>query len=328
MSKKRGTPIAPTFLVIDKPAGITSHDVVAAVRAVTGVKKVGHTGTLDPFATGVLPLALGGATRLIQFLDESLKIYDATIALGTRTDTGDPTGEVETELPVPELSEDHVLEVLDTFLGDRMQVPPAYSAVKKDGKPLYAYARKGQKVTVDARPITIHGLDLVELAPAVVRVRIHCSRGTYARVLANEIAEALGTVGHLSALARERSGPFELEGSLSFQELGALVAEEEGHDWHDVLLSRGRREDRVKWKRRDTVVDSLKPWFRKPLDCLAHLPLADVDEKGAKRVRSGGLPPTVPAGVEMGGRYLVVEGAQLIAIAERQPVGGRVLRVV
>ena len=328
MSKNRGTILAPMFLVIDKPPGITSHDVVAAVRAVTGVKKVGHTGTLDPFATGVLPLALGGATRLIQFLDESLKIYDATIALGSQTDTGDPTGDVEREAPVPELSEARVLEVLDSFLGDRMQVPPAYSAVKKDGKPLYAYARKGQKVEVDARPITIFGLDLVDLQPNTVRVRIHCSRGTYARVLANEIAEALGTVGHLSALARERSGPFGLEGSLSFPALAELVAEEPGHDWHAVLLSRGRREERVPWKRRDTVLEGLKASFRKPLDCLSHLPLADVDERGAKRVRSGGLPPTVPGGVEMGGRYLVVQGEQLVAVAERQPVGGRVLRVV
>jgi tRNA pseudouridine55 synthase len=328
VSKKRGTPIAPTFLVVDKPPGITSHDVVAAVRAITGVKKVGHTGTLDPFATGVLPLALGGATRLIQFLDESLKVYDATIALGTRTDTGDPTGEVDEEMPVPELSEARLLEVLDGFLGDRMQVPPAYSAVKKDGKPLYAYARKGEKVEVDARPITIHGLDLLDLEPGVVRIRIHCSRGTYARVLANEIAEALGTVGHLSALARERSGPFGLEGSLDFATLGELVAEEPGHDWEAVLLSRGRREERVKWKPRSAVVEALKPWFRKPLDCLSHLPLADVDARGAKRVRSGGLPPTVPGGVEMGGRYLVVEGDQLVAVAERQPVGGRVLRVV
>jgi len=318
----------PSFLVIDKPAGITSHDVVAAVRAVTGVKKVGHTGTLDPFATGVLPLALGGATRLIQFLDESLKIYDATIQLGSRTDTGDPTGKVEAEAPVPELTEEVILETLQTFVGGRMQTPPAYSAVKKNGKKLYEYARKGEKVEVPARPITIHALDLVEWGDDQLRVRIHCSRGTYARVLANEIAEALGTVGHLCALARERSGPFELSDAIDFEALSTIVSDEPDKTWEQVLLSRGKREERVKWKGRDEVVDALAPYVRRPVDCLSHLPLADVDESGAKRVKSGGDPPAVPVGVMVGGRFLVVEGDRLIAVAERVPTGGKVLRVL
>ncbi|MEO0603073.1 MAG: tRNA pseudouridine(55) synthase TruB, partial [Myxococcota bacterium] len=135
------------FLVIDKPAGITSHDVVAAVRRVTGVKKVGHTGTLDPFATGVLPLALGRSTRLIQFLDESIKVYDATIRFGTSTNTGDPTGEVATTAELPDADEADVIRVLDGFLGEREQEPPAFSAVKVAGKPMYHYARKGQTVS-------------------------------------------------------------------------------------------------------------------------------------------------------------------------------------
>ncbi|MEZ4321053.1 MAG: tRNA pseudouridine(55) synthase TruB [Myxococcota bacterium] len=319
------------FLVIDKPEGITSHDVVAAVRAVTGAKKVGHTGTLDPFATGVLPLAIGFATRLIQFLDESLKVYDATIALGTRTDTGDPTGTVDAEAPVPELSEARLLDTLAGFVGPRMQTPPAYSAVKKNGKPLYEYARKGETVEVAARPITIHGLDLVEWSSGPVpsvRVRIHCSRGTYARVLANEIAEALGTVGHLSALARDRSGPFEIGDALSFQALSDIVSEEPGLPWDRVLLSRGRREERVKWKRREDVIGALALHMRRPLDCLSHLPLADVDSEGAKRVRDGGDPTNVPSGLLVGQRFLVAEGDRLIAVAERAPTGCKVLRVL
>ena len=209
----------PAFLVVDKPEGITSHDVVAAVRAVTGIKKVGHTGTLDPFATGVLPLALGHATRLIQYLDESVKVYDMTIGLGQQTDTGDPTGTVTDTAPVPELEEAAVRKTLEGFLGDQMQTPPAYSAVKKDGKPLYHYARKGEAVEVAARPITIRALDLLGMEPGVLRVRLTCSRGTYARVLANDIAAALGTVGHLLALSRSQSGPFTLGAAISMASL-------------------------------------------------------------------------------------------------------------
>lgn len=316
-----------SFLVVDKPAGITSHDVVAAVRAVTGEKKVGHTGTLDPFATGVLPLALGPATRLIQFLDESHKVYDATIALGARTDTGDPTGTVEVEAPVPELTEARIHEVLATFIGPRMQTPPAYSAVKKDGKPLYAYARKGETVEVPARPITIYGLELISFAPAEVRVRIDCSRGTYARVLANEIAEDLGTVGHLSALARDRSGPFFIKDAIDFHTLAALVAEDETQPWETVLMSRGRREERVKWKGRDAVSAGLAPYLKRPIDCLSHLPLADLDAATLLRVKAGGAPPPAPASVEAGGRFLMVSGDTVVGVAERGPDGAKVVRV-
>ena len=209
----------PYFLVVDKPAGITSHDVVALIRAVTGEKKVGHTGTLDPFATGVLALALGPATRLMQFLDESIKVYDMVIALGTATDTGDPTGQVVAEAPVPPLEAARVEEVLRTFLGERMQRPPAYSAVKHQGRPLYSYAREGVAVEVAARPITVRDLRLEGIEGARLRVVLSCSRGTYARVLAEEIGVALGTVGHLASLARLRSGPFVLEDAISMDQL-------------------------------------------------------------------------------------------------------------
>ena len=316
-----------SFLVVDKPAGITSHDVVAAVRAVTGEKKVGHTGTLDPFATGVLPLALGPATRLIQFLDESHKVYDATIVLGARTDTGDPTGTIEVEVPVPPLTEVRILEVLAGFVGPRMQTPPAYSAVKKDGKPLYAYARKGEVVEVPARPITIYGLDLISFGPAEVRVRIDCSRGTYARVLANEIAEQLGTVGHLSALARDRSGPFYIQDAVDFATLAAMVAEDTTLPWESVLMSRGRKEERVKWKSRELVASSLAPYLKRPIDCLAHLPLADLDAATLLRVKAGGAPPAAPGSVEAGGRFLMVSGDNVIGVAERGPDGAKVVRV-
>jgi tRNA pseudouridine55 synthase len=249
--------VRPAFLVVDKPAGITSHDVVAAVRAVTGIAKVGHTGTLDPFATGVLPLALGPATKLIQFVDESVKVYDAVIAFGAQTDTGDPSGKVVREAPKPRVGLDEVVEVVRGFVGERMQKPPAYSAVKKGGKPLYYYARKGEPVDVPARPITIHDVDVRHYDQESLRVVIRCSRGTYARVLADEVAAALGSAGHLAALERPRSGPFYLEDAIDMARLAVFVAAESGHTWEEVLLRRSRKAERVPWKRREEVLEAL-----------------------------------------------------------------------
>ena len=188
------------FLVIDKAPGMTSHDVVGVVRAITGIKKVGHTGTLDPFATGVLVLALGGATRFIQYLDESLKVYDATIQFGASTETGDPEGDVLETGPIPNL--DGVEDVLRSLEGKQMQRPPAYSAVKFKGKPLYKYARAGEFVEVPERPIEIYSMTRLDQGEDWLRVEIRCSRGTYARVIANDVAKALGTVGHLRELRR------------------------------------------------------------------------------------------------------------------------------
>ncbi len=316
------------FLIIDKPAGITSHDVVALLRAVTGAKKVGHTGTLDPFATGVLPLAIGGATRLIQFLDESIKVYDATIRLGSATDTGDPTGKVIREGPLPEADEARVREVLSTFLGLRMQEPPAYSAVKVAGKPLYHYARKGEEVRAAPRPVTIHDVVLLSYDRETLRVEITCSRGTYARVLADEIAIALGTAGHLESLSRTRSGPFYLADALSVTDLAALAAGEPGHTWEEVLLARSRREARVAWKSREAVAASLDPWLRGPMKALPHLPLVDVIPLQVRRIRNGGNLPVPPGGTPFGARYLVVSGDEVIAVGEHSTAGPKAVRVL
>lgn len=319
--------LTPSFLIIDKPAGITSHDVVDIVRAVTGVKKVGHTGTLDPFATGVLPLALGGATRLIQFLDESIKVYDALVRFGSATDTGDPTGEVVEERDLPDADEAEVAEVLARFVGERMQTPPPYSAVKHKGKPLYYYARKGIDVHVEPRPITIHDMELMEYDRERLRVRITCSRGTYARVLAQEIAEALGSTGHLEQLARARSGPFLLEDSIDMPAMAAMVSDAPGHTWQEVLLVRGRGEERVPWKRRDEVREAIGRFVRGPLEVLAHLPLAEVRASDVQRIRSGQMPPAPPS-VRVGERYLVVTGADLLAIAELDARGPKLVKVL
>ena len=315
----------PCFLVVDKPVGITSHDVVAMVRAVTGVKKVGHTGTLDPFATGVLALAIGPATRLIQYLDESVKIYDATISLGSATDTGDPTGEVERTLPVPDLTEAHVVSVLAGFRGERMQTPPRHSAVKVRGRPLYAYARAGEDVRAKPRPIRIDSIELLELDGSRLRVLIRCGRGTYARVLADEIASELGTAGHLAALHRVRSGPFTNDGALTLPGLSELVAGRA--DWQAVMRP-ARGEERVKWFSRQSVRDGLAPFIMNPLVALAHLPVVPVRDPDARRMRSGAAPPAPPVSIEAGQVYIAANGGALIAVVRREAEGARTLRVM
>jgi tRNA pseudouridine55 synthase len=297
------------FLVVDKPPGVTSHDVVAVVRAVTGLKKVGHTGTLDPFATGVLPLALGNATRLIQFLDEDRKVYDATVRLGAATDTGDPTGSVVAEGPVPAMDRARVEAVLSTFLGQRMQVPPKYSAVKVAGRPLYDYARKGETVEVKARPIRIDAMELVSIEGPRVRVMIHCSRGTYARVLAEEIGEALGTFGHLEELRRVASGPFHLDASVGFSRIAEIVA---GDPAWDRVLRPGRGEERVPWRSRDEVFAGLQPWLVAPRDALRHLSSLTLTPVDARRFRTTGAVPPPPPGAN--GPYLLLEGDTIVGV--------------
>lgn len=312
--------LAPGFLVIHKEAGITSHDVVAMVRAVTGLKKVGHTGTLDPFAQGVLPLALGSATKLIRFLDESEKVYDATIALGTATDTGDPTGEVIEEKPVPALEMADIERVLEGFLGDRMQVPHRYSAVKVQGRRLYDYARKGEEVQAEPRPIHIHALEARSFEGDKLRVVLTCSRGTYARGLADEIAEALGTVGHLCTLERLRSGPFDTGRTLSLPGLAQIVAEMD--DWKQALRRGRKGEERVPWLPRTKVHADLEAYRLAPLSVLGHLPLLPVSQGVAETLLRGGVVPPPPPGVRAGGRYLVVVANRLVAVAESRG-GGR-----
>jgi tRNA pseudouridine55 synthase len=299
------------FLIVDKPPGVTSHDVVAVVRAVTGLKKVGHTGTLDPFATGVLPLALGAATRLIQFLDEREKVYDATLRLGSATDTGDPTGTVVAEAPVPALARARVQEVLATFVGPRQQVPPRYSAVKVAGRPLYDYARRGEDVAIAARPIEVFGMELLDVGTATLRVRIRCSRGTYARVLAEEIGEALGTVAHLEALRRDASGAFTLAQSIGMARIADIVAGDVA--WERVLRPSRDGEARVPWRGRDQVRDGLAPWVIGARDALRHLPAVTVAPLDARRLRAHGAPPPLPAGVQ--GPCLLLEGDAILAVA-------------
>jgi len=189
---------------------MTSAAVVARVRKLVG-DKVGHLGTLDPFASGVLPLCIGEGTKIAQFLNEADKVYEGTIQLGTRTDTGDPTGKVIGQAPVPSLDAERCRTLAASLTGQRQQIPPMYSALKREGIALYKLARRGVTVDRAARLIHIYSLQIEPEGRDRLRFRVHCSKGTYVRVLAEEIGSAVGTVGHVASLRRTRFGPFGLE---------------------------------------------------------------------------------------------------------------------
>ena len=211
------------FFIIDKQAGVTSHDIVAMVRRAIGQKKVGHTGTLDPFATGVLPVAVGEGTKTIQFLDESVKEYRAVLKLGVSTDTQDLTGSVTRERDCSGLEAGDLERLLPRFTGTLSQLPPMFSALKRDGVPLYKLARAGVEVEREERQVEIHSLqfDWIRLPEAAFTVR--CSRGTYVRTLADDIGEALGCGAHLLELRRSQSGLFREAEAISIDTLRACA---------------------------------------------------------------------------------------------------------
>jgi tRNA pseudouridine55 synthase len=199
------------LVVVDKQAGMTSHDVVARVRRLAGTRKVGHAGTLDPMATGVLVLGLNRATRLLGHLTLTDKRYDATIRLGVTTTTEDAEGEVVETRPTDDLTEDAVRDALASFVGEIDQVPSAVSAVKVDGQRAYARVRAGEDVVLPARRVTLHSLDVTAMDLPTLEVSVHCSSGTFVRALARDLGDALGVGGHLTALRRTAVGPFGLD---------------------------------------------------------------------------------------------------------------------
>jgi len=208
---------------VNKPVGMSSHDVVRRVRKLTGVRKVGHTGTLDPLASGVLVVLVGRrATRLARFLFGSDKTYRAVVRLGESTPTYDAESEVTQRCPV-NVERADVEAALADFRGEIKQIPPMYSALKKDGKPLYELARQGKTVERQARQITIFSLDLSAWDPPEMTLEVACSAGTYIRSLAHDLGEALGCGAHLRSLVRTSSGPFNLESSVTLEGLAALA---------------------------------------------------------------------------------------------------------
>ena len=206
---------------MDKPAGFTSFDVDAKLRGILGTRKIGHAGTLDPMATGVLPVFVGRAAKAVDMLPDTDKTYEATLRLGLRTDTGDITGQVLEAAPVPAgLDEAALGAVLGRFLGRSMQTPPMYSAVKVGGQPLYKLARRGKTVARPARPVVIHALQLLRRENETdFRLRIVCGKGTYVRVLLEDIGRALGVPATMAALRRTASGPYTLEMAYTLDEL-------------------------------------------------------------------------------------------------------------
>ena len=209
------------FINLNKPIGFTSHDCIAKLRKLLNTRKIGHGGTLDPTATGVLPVAVGKATRLLQFLPEP-KAYRARIRLGVTTTTDDLAGEVLHSVSVSDISEDRIINCLNSFVGTIEQVPPIYSAIKKNGKKLYELARKGEEVTVEARTVTIANIELLNIDRTdgyELEVEIDCSPGTYIRAIARDLGDLLGVGGTLANLVRTQSCGMRLSDSVTFEEI-------------------------------------------------------------------------------------------------------------
>ncbi|HVW21205.1 MAG TPA: tRNA pseudouridine(55) synthase TruB [Opitutaceae bacterium] len=213
-------------LLVDKPTDHTSHDVVARLRGKLRTKRVGHAGTLDPMATGLLVILIGKATRLSQYLTGMDKEYEGTVELGKITNTQDAEGEVMETRPVPALTREQVQAVMRGFLGDQYQTPPMFSAVKIDGVPLYKMARKGEEVEREPRFIRVAGWELTAFALPRFDFRMQCSKGTYVRTLAHDLGEKLGCGGHLAALRRTATGAFRIEQALTMEQIEALTLPE------------------------------------------------------------------------------------------------------
>lgn len=217
---KKPRDLVDGVLLLDKPVGLSSNDALIKAKRVMNAKKAGHTGTLDPFATGLLPLCFGEATKFSQDLLEADKTYEATVHLGIKTDTGDTEGEAIETLPV-DVTVEQIEAALARFRGPILQVPPMYSALKRDGKALYEYAREGIVLEREARPVTIHALELIDYEASMLRIRVTCSKGTYVRVLGEDIGAALGTGAHLNALRRIQVGALTLDGMITLEALQA-----------------------------------------------------------------------------------------------------------
>ena len=223
------------ILLLDKPIGITSNDALQQVKRLYDARKAGHTGNLDPMATGLLPLCLGEATKVSAFLLDADKRYRGTCKLGVRTNTGDADGEAIETRPVIGVTEERVREVLQRFLGEIEQIPPMHSAIKHQGQPLYKLAHQGLEVERQPRQVTIFALELVRFEGDELEIDVHCSKGTYIRTLAEDIGEALGCGAHLCQLRRTGAGPFSEAGAITLEQLKQTLLEG-GQEAIDALL--------------------------------------------------------------------------------------------
>ena len=209
-------------LLVDKPSGLTSHDVVYHLRRKLQMKKIGHAGTLDPMATGLLVMLIGKATRISQYLISVDKVYEGEVTLGVVTDSQDAQGEVMETRPVPPLTETEVRDAMKGFLGDQYQMPPMHSAIKIDGVPLYKLARKGEEIEREPRFIRIASFELNSFALPTFTFTLHCTKGTYVRTIAHDLGKKLGCGAHLSGLRRTGSGKFNISQCLPLDQIEAL----------------------------------------------------------------------------------------------------------
>lgn len=275
-------------LLLDKGQGMSSNDALQKARRLFSAAKGGHTGTLDPMATGLLPLCFGEATKFSADLLDADKTYEAEIRLGVSTDSGDAEGTVTATAEV-KVTEADIGRVLPQLTGNIMQVPPMHSALKRDGRPLYELARQGITVDREARPVTIHAIELLAFAGDTLRISVSCSKGTYIRVLAQDIGAVLGCGAHLTALRRTRVGDLVLDGALTLQQL-------------------------------DSIEESARPVRLSPVDTLLQsLPRVDVSGEAEQRFRHGN-PVDLPAGLS--GKIRVYADDRLIGVGEPGP-GGR-----
>ena len=283
------------ILIVDKPAGWTSFDVIAKMRGVLGTRKLGHSGTLDPMATGVLPVFCGGASKAVDLQLDHDKTYRATLRLGARTDTGDITGAVLETRPVT-AGEAELTAALPRFVGPQMQLPPMYSAVKVNGQPLYKAARQGLMVERKARPIEIYAIEYEgSPAPGEYTLTVRCSKGTYIRTLLEDIAAGIGQLGAMSALRRTRAG---------------LFAEADAHTLEEILAAK------------EIGPDALESLLLPVERVFEPLPLLEVDGRTAAHLYNGCPTSHYPAA---DGRYRVRDGAgQFLGLAN---IRGGVLRV-
>ena len=230
-------------LIINKPKGFSSHDVVNVARKALNTRKIGHTGTLDPNATGVLPILVGTATKISKYLIEHDKTYIATIKLGEKTDTGDIEGNIiGQDENCPYFSYEEVRDVLKTFLGKQKQIPPIYSAIKVNGKKAYEYARSGQAVELEARDIEIYKIELINVQEKEITFEVSCSKGTYIRTLCEDIAKKCGTIGYMKELTRTRVDSFKIEDAITIDELkeNSLVASKKIIDIEKIFMDKPR----------------------------------------------------------------------------------------
>lgn len=270
-------------MLVDKPAGITSHDVVSAARRALRRRRIGHAGTLDPFATGLLVLLVNNATRLLPYLDGEPKVYDATIVFGSETDTDDVTGTVVRTADVPDVA--RVRESIAALTGDIDQLPPAYSAKQVDGRRAYDAARRGEALALAPVRVTVHAWEVHELTPQRLTATITCAGGTYVRALARDVGRLSGSAAHLASLRRTRSGRFDVSAAVSLDRLRS----------EDVTLQPAR-------------------------EALPHLTAVPLSATDVANVRQGRV---IAVGAADGTRTaaLVDEGGQLVAIAERTEAG-------